>query len=56
MSWKSLGYAIACVVVPVLWGIAVVWASNRVERFVLRHRKGSKRHKDQDMPRIEYHI
>jgi hypothetical protein len=56
MSWESLGYATICVVVPVLWGLVVVWGSNRVERVVLRRRKGSKRRRTEELPPIEYHI
>lgn len=33
-------YAVACVVVPVAWGILVVWVMDRVEQ-VLRRRGSS---------------
>jgi len=56
MSFSLLEYAVICIVVPVLWGLAVVWASNRIERIVLRRRKGSKGRRKQALPPIEYHI
>ena len=46
---KRVIYALACIAVPALWGIAVVWASNAVERRV-RHRH------DREIPPIEFHI
>ena len=55
MSWGALGYAALCVVIPALWGIAVVWASNRIERVVLRRSKGSAERR-RPLPPIEYHI
>jgi hypothetical protein len=56
MNWQSVGYALICVVVPVLWGLGVVWGSNRVERLVLRRRKGSAKRRTEPLPPIEYHI
>lgn len=56
MSLGQLAYALACVVVPMLWGVAVVWAANRIESRVnrrLRDRGGGRR---RDVPPIEYHI
>lgn len=42
-------YLIACLVVPVAWGLLVVWASNLIE--------GRMRHDGRDdPPTIEYHI
>ncbi len=57
MLWERIGYAVACVVVPVAWGMLVWWASNRIEKRVLLHG----RRKGQDdaqatLPPIEYHI
>ena len=31
MSRQSIAYALACVVVPVAWGLVVVWLSNRLD-------------------------
>jgi hypothetical protein len=56
MSFDLLGYAVICIVVPVVWGVAVVWASNRIERIVLRRRKSSKGRRQKGLPPIEYHI
>jgi hypothetical protein len=57
MSWQSVGYAAACVLVPVFWGVVVVWLSNRIERRVLGA-GGEARHgrKQREVPPIEYHI
>lgn len=53
MNWHAIGYALLCVVVPLAWGLLVVWISNRVEEKV-RGRKdaGSAR----EVPPIDYHI
>lgn len=56
MTWESLGYAVMCVVVPVLWGLGAVWGSNRIERIVLGRRKGARRRRTDALPPIEYHI
>jgi hypothetical protein len=56
MSWQLLGYAVICVALPVLWGLGVVWASNRIERVVLRRRKGAAAQRAEALPPIEYHI
>jgi hypothetical protein len=55
MSWQSIGYATACVVIPVLWGAAVVWVSNRVDRRWVGSggRRGRRR---REPPPTEYHI
>jgi hypothetical protein len=56
LSWHTVGYALACVVVPVAWGLVVVWASNRLDRYLLRSR-GAGHDGEQRQPRpIEYHI
>lgn len=36
MLWKPIAYAVLCVVVPVVWGLVVYWASSLIERRVLR--------------------
>jgi len=56
MSWESYAYAFACVVVPVAWGLAVVWLSNRIESLVSRQRRGAEDARKKELPRIEYHI
>lgn len=50
MNLELIGYSLACVVVPVAWGLIIVWISNRMDRRLLR---GSKRSHEQP---IEYHI
>ena len=56
MDWGRIGYALACVVAPLAWGLIIVWVSNRMDRDLLRKgggRRGGKRR----APRpIEYHI
>jgi hypothetical protein len=55
LDWASIGYAFACVIVPVAWGIGVVWLSNRFggRLFAGPPRKRSAR---REVPPIEYHI
>ena len=55
MDLQRLAYAIACVLVPILWGLVIVWISNRIEGRVSRRleaRSGRRR----DVPPTEYHI
>jgi hypothetical protein len=56
-SWSSVAYALSCVIVPVAWGLIVVWASNRLDQRFLRHgrRKGRADKPRRPQP-IEYHI
>lgn len=57
MNWQLFGYATACVLVPVLWGVAVVWVSNRIERRISGKREKSQGSgKRRTVPPIEYHI
>jgi hypothetical protein len=53
MTWRSVAYALACVFVPVVWGVGVVWISNRIE---LRLLGGGDEEKRRKAPPIEYHI
>ena len=52
MTLADVAYALACIVLPMAWGLIVVWASNWIEARVARKGKDGKRHG----PRIEYHI
>jgi hypothetical protein len=57
MNRTSVGYAIACVIVPLLWGIVIVWISDRIEAAV--RRRGAARGKTPEesaMPPLDYHI
>jgi len=57
MTWESVGYATLCVVVPVVWGVIVVWMSNWIERHLGGSHRGSDRQRKRRPPRpIEYHI
>ncbi len=57
MTWDQIGYALACVVVPVAWGLVVLLASNAIEGMVLRHgRRKDQGNNDATLPPIEYHI
>jgi len=38
VSWQLLGYARACVVTPLAWGLVIVWVSNRMDRRLVRRR------------------
>ncbi len=53
---KKWLYALACVVVPVAWGIAVVWVTNRVERFVVRRCPRSPAARRAAAAPLEYHL
>ncbi len=55
MSWGMVGYAALCVVVPVVWGVLVVWASNRIEHSLGGHQGSDRRGRRPKRP-IEYHI
>jgi len=52
----AIAYGVACVVVPMLWGVIVVWATNRVEALVDRRDRARGRVRRGHVPRIEYHI
>jgi len=54
MDWQLVGYSLACVMIPVVWGLIVVWISNRMDALLLRTRRGGRRRK-RARP-IEYHI
>lgn len=51
MTWGQVAYGLACVVVPVAWGLVVVWGSNRIDRRLFGGRGGKR-----PPPPIEYHI
>lgn len=51
-------YAGACVLLPVAWGLAMVWVTNRIERLVSRRLS---HHEESGgtpapPPTVEYHI
>lgn len=48
-------YAALCVVVPLAWGLFVVWVSNRIEALVARRRARSGEPHER-LPPTEYHI
>lgn len=48
-------YAALCVVVPLGWGLMVVWVSNRIEAAAVRRRARSGK-PDEGVPPTEYHI
>ena len=53
MNWEQIGYAAACVILPLGWGLVVVWVSNLIDRRVVGRRRGQRRHRPRP---IEYHI
>ncbi len=57
MDWYKVGYVLACVAVPTMWGLVVVWVSNALERRVSRRGRGKHRARRQrEVHPIEYHI
>jgi hypothetical protein len=54
MDWPLIAYALACVVVPIAWGLIVVFVSNRLDRRFLG--QGSRGRGDRKPVPIEYHI
>ena len=57
MPWRLVGYALACVVLPMAWGLLVVAVSNRAER-ALSKRRGPDGSAEEasPLPPIDYHI
>lgn len=53
MAWQTIGYAALCVLAPVAWGLAVYWASARLERRLLPPRSAGEN--PETLP-LEYHI
>jgi len=51
-------YAGACVLLPVAWGLAMVWVTNRIERIVSRcqDRRDDTGSATPPPPPVEYHI
>jgi len=56
VNWYTVGYALACVIVPVAWGLIVVWVSNRLDARILRHDRRMKPAARRRPRPIEYHI
>lgn len=55
MSFAAIAYALACIVVPMAWGLVVVWASNAIEARVAK--SDAEHHKPKKhVSRVEYHI
>lgn len=53
---KAWLYALACVLVPVAWGLAMVWATGRLESRVMRRDPRRRAVTDAEFPPVEYHI
>jgi hypothetical protein len=49
-------YALACVLVPVAWGVVMVWATNRLDVVLGRRRGRLESNEDRSPPPLEYHI
>lgn len=56
MSFAGIVYVAACVVLPVAWGLAVVWLSNRIEARVARRASARRGARRRQVRPIEYHI
>jgi hypothetical protein len=54
MDWQLIGYSLACVIVPIAWGLVVVWISNRLDALLLRNGRSGRGRKPARP--IEYHI
>jgi hypothetical protein len=57
MTLANVAYALACIVLPMVWGLIVVWASNKIEAKVVSSDASKRKHgKHPHVSRIEYHI
>lgn len=56
MNLQQVGYGLLCVAAPLLWGLLIVWISNRVEQRIRRSRNDPKANSEDAMPPIDYHI
>ena len=57
--WWTVLYVAACVVVPLTWGLVIVWVSNHMDGVLHRSRKGSDKGNPmhpEDSKRVDYHI
>lgn len=55
MNIRTWGYALACVLVPVAWGLAMVWVTNWLERR-FRRRRSRRGPAAPESFTLEYHI
>lgn len=56
MSWRTVAYAVACVVVPIVWGVVVVRTSTWAEHLLQRRRRAAPPAEEVAFPPIDYHI
>lgn len=56
MLWKPIGYALLCVVVPVVWGLLVYWGSSLIERRALHTPRFVPGEEDAKTLSLDYHI
>jgi hypothetical protein len=56
LNIQTWGYALLCVVLPILWGLAMVWVSNRLERHYLTRRPSPRDPASPPPSTLEYHI
>lgn len=57
MNWGRIAYALACVIVPIAWGLVIVWVSNRMDRrFLAKASARADGSPEATPPPIEYHI
>jgi hypothetical protein len=56
MNLRNVGYALLCIVVPLAWGLLVVWASARIEERLNKRKPPQDGSEKAPMPPIEYHI
>ena len=55
--WRRMLYIAACVVIPLAWGLVIVWASNHFDGVLKRARpgRGNPMHPE-DSTRVDFHI
>ena len=54
MKLSGIAYALFCIIAPLLWGLLVVWVTNRIEAKLRANQR--QMHEEPPMPPIDYHI
>ena len=56
MKLHTIGYALLCIVVPLAWGLVIVWASTKIERLRRPPESPPENPGATPMPPVDYHI
>ena len=56
LNFHTIGYALLCIVVPLTWGLVVVWASAKIETLRGQPESSPDNPGATPMPPIDYHI